>query len=134
MKWRNSSGTEKKRKWHERQQTTTGVFRKWFEGESVFSCVCEALLAHTCSLDLTVLFTHFFSFLFFLEYPQPLPMPIPTWATHSKRCRIYRVPFNATPVPYKSTQPLLMLTATWPLYTRWECFLAMLYFFVVYTR
>lgn len=51
-------------------------------------------------------------------FHQHLLMPIQTWATHWRRCKMYNLRCNAMPGLYRSIQPLLMLTATWPRFTR----------------
>lgn len=48
-----------------------------------------------------------------------LLMPTPTWATLWRRCRMSRELYSVTPEPSRSTLPSLMLTLTWPPYTRW---------------
>lgn len=60
---------------------------------------------------------HFFSSLT-LESAPHLQMPTQTWVILWRKCKMYRERCNVTPVPSKSTLPLQMLTAIWPLSIR----------------
>ena len=62
-------------------------------------------------------YTHLSDF-FFLGFSPLLRTLIPTWVIPSKKCTIYKVPYNAIPEPSKLIRRLLMPTPTWRPYTK----------------